>query len=95
MTEQKYKEYEKLYNEIRPLKNFLTWCGDEFRCRETHPFAFMFHLHAKSIRLHREKGDGFYGQLISECEIPASIQRKIVALVEEYVKQKEEEMRNL
>lgn len=96
MTEQKYKEYERLYKEIRPLKDFLSVCGDEFRDKENCRFIVPFRLNVKSIKVQHKSARRFdYERGIGEYEIPASIQRKIVALVEEYVEQKEEEMRNL
>ena len=93
MTEEQYKKYERLYSELQPVKTFLSWCGDRYKNQSTSKFQFKIITKAKNFFLYRK----WYAATIKEntFEIPEDLQKRIIALIEEWVEEKENKMKNI
>lgn len=94
MTEKQYKEYEKITEEIKPLKDFLFWCGvsDRYKCRSGSNYGCRLITRTKNFLIGR-KGYGAIGN--TEVCLPAELQKEIVEVVENYVERKEKELEQL
>lgn len=92
MTEQQYKAYEKISEEIAPLKNFLFWCGNRYRERSVTKYECRLVTKAKELLIGR-KGCG--GVESREILLPRELQDKIIEVVENYVEEKEKELEQL
>ena len=51
MTEEQYKKYQALTQEIKPVKEFLSWCGDKYRERAIGQYSFRIKVFGKSFHL--------------------------------------------
>lgn len=93
MTEEQYKKYGNMYSELQPVKTFLEWCGDRYKNQVTRKFDFKIIAKAKNLFLYRK----FYAANIEEntYEIPEDLQKRIVIVIEDWVEEKENEMKNI
>lgn len=40
MTREQYKKYDKILEELRPVKWFLNWCGDRYKDKSVSKYRF-------------------------------------------------------
>ena len=96
MTEEQYKKYTDIKNEIKSLKNFLSYCGNKYRTKMTNQHRFSIKTF-KSIKdkffLYEKNGWGSMED--NTYEIPQELQKRIIEVVERYVEEKEKEMENI
>lgn len=93
MTEQQYKKYTCIKNEIENLKSFLYFCGNIYKAEMVSKSDF-------SIKLFENIKDKFflkgkYAWNDKTYELPKELQKRIVEVIEEYVKEREKEMENI
>ena len=87
MTDKQFKEYQKLSNEIQPLKSFLYWCGNKY-----HNDMVSFY----QTRIIKKKfcigrvGAGFMEN--TEVNLPLILQKRIIDVIEQYVDEKQKEL---
>lgn len=86
MTEQQYKEYERISEEIEPIKKFLFWCGERYKCNSVGKYDCRLITKVKKILIGR-KGYGAIGS--TEVELSEELQDRIIEVVEDYVAEKE------
>ena len=87
MTEIQYKQYKELQGKIEPLKDFLHWCGNKYRYNGVGQYE---------TRILKKKfcvGRIGYGAINStEVELPLELQERIIAVIEQYVDEKQKEL---
>lgn len=93
MTEEQYKKYENLRSELQPVKTFLSWCGDRCKNQVTSKFQFKIITKAKNFFLYRKWHAGTVEG--NTFEIPEDLQKRIVTVIEDWVEEKENEMKNI
>lgn len=90
MTEQQYKEYKEIKEEIGQIKGFLSWCGDRYRINSIGRHRFSIKTFKDKFSLKRL----WYCATENEntFDIPLELQKRIVKVVEDYVEEKEIEL---
>lgn len=92
MKKEQYEKYGKLKEEIEPLKEFLSWCGDRYHCK--HVSHYFCRLIIKSLKFFIGRvGYGAIGS--TEIELPLELQKRIVKVIEDYVDEKEKELEQI
>lgn len=87
MTELQYQKYRLLKEEIEPIKNFLSWCGNKYR--DKYVSFYGMRLIKKEFKIGR-KG---YGAIPNtEVTIPYELQERIVEVIEQWVDEKQREL---
>lgn len=94
MTEEQYKKYTDIKNEIKILKDFLYFCGDKYRAEMTtqHKFSIKFFKSIKDKFFLQEKLSMSNNDTY---ELPKELQKRIIEVVEQYVEEREKEMENI
>ena len=93
MTKDQYEKYQKLSEEMEPVKDFLFWCGEKYNGRVVakHPFSIKMIRKRFSLFVNRywcnEKDNTF--------DIPLDLQNKIIEIMEQYIDEKEREMKEI
>ena len=97
MTTEQYEKYKEIREEIKPIKNFLEWCGT-YPHKDLNVGKYRFSLRTlfsknKGVALYRE----MYAAGVSDntFEIPKELQNRIIAVVENYVEEKEMELERI
>lgn len=87
MTESQYKEYVKIQEEIKPVKELLFWCGDRYLNRISHaPYPICAIIPRRNFRIGRVG----IGTMSSETyKLPKDLQDKITAVMEDWLAEKE------
>ena len=87
MTEKQYEQYREIKKEIDNLKSFLFDCGVKYR-KTTGRFP------TKLIR-RGEKVKMYNGCDCRECDISPTLQKRIIATIEQYLDEKHEELNQI
>lgn len=93
MTEEQYKKYGNLCSKLQPVKTFLSWCGDRYKNQATSKFRFKIITKTKNFFLYRKWHSATTKE--NTFEIPEDLQKRIVAAIEDWVDEKENEMKNI
>lgn len=93
MTKEQFELYKKIENEIEDIKNFLFWCGKRHRGNCVPKFRFNFLTKGKELFIHLNSS-------LSKSEentfnIPIELQERIIEVTENYLDEKEEELRKI
>ena len=93
MTEEQYKKYAEIRNEISPIVWFLNWCGDRYASDVGRGTRFELVTKAKNFFLRRR----FWARSLEDntIELPYELQQRIVKVMEDWVEEKEQEMKEL
>ena len=91
MTREQYKKYDKILEELRPVKRFLNWCGDRYKDKSVSKYRFRIITKAKQFFLYKD----IYFARDKEVEIPKDLQKRIVEVIEDWVDEKEQELKNI
>ena len=91
MTKEQYKKYDKIQEELRPVKWFLNWCGDRYKDKSVSKYRFRIITKAKQFFLYKD----IYFARDKEVEIPKDLQKRIVEVIEDWVDEKEQELKNI
>ena len=86
-----YKKYDKILEELRPVKWFLNWCGDRYKDKSVSKYRFRIITKAKQFFLYKD----IYFARDKEIEIPKDLQKRIVEVIEQWVDEKEQELKNI
>ena len=86
-----YKKYDKILEELRPVKWFLNWCGDRYKDKSVSKYRFRIITKAKQFFLYKD----IYFARDKEIEIPKDLQKRIVEVIEDWVDEKEQELKNI
>lgn len=54
MTREQYKKYDKIQEELRPVKWFLNWCGDRYKDKSVSKYRFRIITKAKQFFLYKD-----------------------------------------
>lgn len=90
MTNEQFNKYQTLKEEIKPLIEFLEWCGKRYR----HNFIGQYNMRLikKKFRIGR-KGVGAIEDTI--VEIPFELQDRIIDVIEQYIDEKQNELEKI
>lgn len=89
MTEQQYQEYQRKKRELDPIKDFLFWCGKKYRCS-------LGDYDCKIIVDKMLFGRVGFGAIASHNFVmPKELKDRVIAVVEQYVDEKELELQNI
>lgn len=91
MTEKQYKEYDKITEELKPVKGFLYWCGDRYREATKHKF----HMFTKAKHFFLDKKIYSCWEDEDTIELPEDLQRRVVKTIEDWVEEKEQELEKI
>lgn len=91
MTKEQYKKYDKIQEELRPVKWFLNWCGDRYKDKSVSKYRFRIITKVKQFFLYKD----IYFARDKEIEIPKDLQKRIVEVIEDWVDEKEQELKNI
>lgn len=93
MTEEQYKKYAEIRNEISPIVWFLNWCGDRYASDVGRGTRFELVTKAKNFFLRRR----FWARSLEDntIELPYELQQRIVKVIEDWVEEKEQEMKEV
>ena len=86
MTEQQYKKYSRIKEEIQPMKDFLECCGKKYKNSFFGKYRFSISLYKKCY--HNSVVDNLY-------EIPLELQDQIIETIEKYIDEKEKELEGI
>lgn len=92
MTEQQYKDYERISKELKPIKDFLFWCGERYKEKSVSKYECRLITKAKEILIGRK---GYGGIPSTEVPLPEELQDRIIEVVEDYVAEKEKELEQI
>ena len=93
MTEEQYKKYQALTQEIKPVKEFLSWCGDRYRERAIGQYSFRIKVFGKKLSFRASRH--WCSETDNTFDIPFELQSRIVAVVEQYMDEKEKELEDI
>ena len=54
MTKEQYKKYDKILEELQPVKWFLNWCGDRYKDKSVSKYRFRIITKAKQFFLYKD-----------------------------------------
>ena len=84
MTDEKYQEYKKKTEELKPIKSFLCWCGEH---------GMMGKLISASRIL--KLGVKFGWAKDEEIVMPKELKERVLETVKKYVEEKEKELEEI
>lgn len=89
MTQEQFKKYRAIEEEIKPLRKFLFWCGNRYKEPLVGKKPFFIKTAFKNFYLYRR----FPGAIASDnaFEIPYDLQCRLVKVMEEYLDEREKE----
>ena len=89
MTKDQFEKYQKIEQEIAPVRAFLFWCGDRYKEPTVGEKPFSIKTTFKRFCLRRQ----FHGCTESDnlFEIPHDLQCRLVKVMEEYLDEREKE----
>ena len=93
MTNEQYEKYKSLSEELVPVKQFLNFCGDKYHngCYGWYKFKILTKL--KEFFMFAETNWGSMEE--RSYRMPKELQQRIVKVIEEYVDEKEEELKKI
>lgn len=93
MTEEQFKKYGEISDEVTKLKKFLMWCGKRYKDNSVSKYPFVIDTKTKKFSLRR-----IWSAWSVSCntyEISVELQGRIVETIENYVAEKEKELERL
>ena len=93
MTEEQYKKYQALTQEIKPVKAFLCWCGDRYRERTIGQYPFSIKVFGNKFSFRAKRY--WVSETDNTFDIPFELQSRIVAVVKQYMDEKEKELEDI
>ena len=87
MTEKQYEQYRVIKKEIDNLKSFLFACGVKYR-KTTGRFPTKFIRRGEKVKMYDGCG-------CCEYDISPTLQKRIIATIEQYVDEKHEELNQI
>ena len=93
MTKEQFELYKKIENEIEDIKKFLFWCGKRHHGKYVSKFRFNFLTKGKELFIHRNSSLSTSEE--NTFNIPIELQERIIEVVENYLDEKEEELRKI
>lgn len=87
MTEKQHKQYEEIKKEIDNLEVFLFSCGEKYRKTNGRFFTKLI-KRGKRVKMYN-------GCNCCEYEISPTLQKRIIATIEQYVDEKHEELNQI
>ena len=87
MTEKQYEQYGEIKKEIDNLETFLFACGVKYR-KTTGRFPTKLIRRGERVKMHN-------GCNCRECDISPTLQKRIIATIEQYVDEKHEELNQI
>ena len=94
MTEEQYKKYQALTQEIKPVKEFLSWCGEKYH-HKMGVGRYLFSIIASKERF-ALRADLPFGSIEQHTyPIPKELQKHIIEVIEQYVDEKEKELEDI
>lgn len=93
MTKEQFEFYRKIENEIEDIRKFLFWCGKRYHGKCVSKFGFNFLTKGKELFIHRNSSLSTSEENI--FNIPIKLQERIIEVVENYLDEKEEELRKI
>lgn len=93
MTKEQFELYKKIENEIEDIRNFLFWCGKRYHGECVSKFRFNFLTKGKELFLHRNSSLCTLEE--DTFNIPIELQERIIEVIENYLDEKEEELRKI
>lgn len=89
MTKDQFEKYQKIEQEIKPVRAFLFWCGNRYKEPTVEQKNFSIKTTFKNFCLRKHMP----GWSESDClyEIPYELQWRLVKVMEEYVDEREKE----
>lgn len=92
MTEQQYREYKRISEEIQPIKSFLEWCGNKYKSPCVGKYRTRV-IGKKTFISVGRKGYGAIGN--TELLLPPELQEKVIEIIEDYVSERERELNEI
>ncbi len=92
MTEQQYRNYKIISEELKPIKDFLFWCGEKYKCNSVEKYNCRLITKAKEFLIGRQ---GYGAMESTEVLLPKELQDRIIEVVEDYVAEKEKELEQI
>ena len=92
MTEQQYKDYERISKELKPIKDFLFWCGERYKCDSVGKYDCRLITKVKDFLIGRKGNRAIES---TEVELSDELQDRIIEVVEDYVAEKEKELEQI
>lgn len=89
MTKEQFEAYNKSKQEIKPVRDFLTWCGDKYHTKGICKYRFL--IFGKRKLFFQMKAH-FMRREENLFEIPDDLQDEIIKVVERWVDKKEQEL---
>lgn len=93
MTKQQYELYDKKKKQLEPVKKFLQWCGNRYHDKAVSKYSFSLRTIEKRFHLMRLWSS--FDKEENTFTIPFDLQERIVAVIEDYVDEKEKEMEQI
>lgn len=96
MTKEQIEKYQKIENEIQPLKNLMGWCGGKYKI----PGTSLLRMYLTKIWMcipviYRDKVMLSHIDTHAPVVIPKELQTEIVAVIENYIERREKEMEEI
>lgn len=92
MTNEQYEKYKYLSEEIAPVKQFLSFCGNKYHT-SCGKYSFRILTKLKDSFLTANTNWGSVEE--HSYKMPKELQQRIVKVIEEYVNEKEEELKRI
>ena len=93
MTKEQHEKYERLSRKIAPVKKFLFWCGDRYKEEAVSLYCFSIKTIGRKFALMARRH--WCSVEDNTFEIPHDLQQRIVAVIEQYIDEKEKELQEI
>lgn len=93
MTKEQHEKYERLSRKIAPVKNFLFWCGDRYHEDAVTKYMFSIKTIGRKFALMARRH--WCTAEDNTFELPHDLQQRIVAVIEQYIDEKEKELQEI
>ena len=93
MTKEQYEKYKKLDNELKDIRDFCFWCDKKNKKYDVCKRYFMLLVKRKKIFFYKLRY--LSTDELNTYYIPLDLQDRIIDVVESYLDEKEEELRNI
>ena len=93
MTKEQFELYSKIEYEIKDVRNFCFWCGNKYRNKYINKNRFNIVTKFKNIFLYKKSHVNTKEE--NTFNIPIELQERIIEVVENYLDEKEEELRKI
>lgn len=93
MTEEQFNRYEFISKEIKPIKDFLFWCGNKYAhwAGSQYDFGIVCAFQRFALRMKRRSSS----DKENTYDIPWELQDRIIDVIEQYVDEKQKELEEI